>query len=162
MEDGSTKERKLALFWDERIKSSCYWIMFVNFLQFSTSIESILKPKTEELKLIAPFYLMCSIVSFILLYFYYSKKCNTAYGVIILVIIRSNIRLFDIENTRTLDEETEWYFKVIYQSLAIVCHTTTFFACSPATKCHIILTMLLWLFMILAIMCGTYTTKLMV
>ena len=140
MEEGSTKERKLALFWDERIKICSYWVIFINSVQFLSSAQSTINPKTEELKLIAPLYLICAVACYILLFLDFKKKCNTAYGVLIFVIFRSCMRLFDLENKRSLDEETDWFFKVVFQTMGSFTHITIFFVCSPATRFHTILT----------------------
>ena len=94
---------------------------------------------------------------------YFLKKWdNAAYGAIIIVIIRTAIKLIDFENTRAFNEEAEWHFKVIYQFAATFVHITTFLACYPPTIIHIILTMIFFVLLNLALFCGIYTSELMI
>ena len=111
-------------------------------------------------------YLMSSVIAFICLSLYYfkpKKYKKVAYGVSMYIIIRTCIRLFDFENTRTTHiDESKWLFKVVYQMSSLMVHTTVFFSCSPATKLHLVVTMLLCLLIVLSLMCGIHTTKLMI
>ena len=76
--------------------------MVVNTMQIESSLRATVYPKTEEQKIFGPLYLLSSVVGFILLYLYYYRKWNTAYAVTILVIIRTNIRQFDLQNTQSI------------------------------------------------------------
>lgn len=103
VEEGSTKEKELALFWEERTRKSSYWSLIVNTLQFLSTLSSILDPDSEEQESIAPIYMGCSVIAYVCLYLYFAnpKKFKTlAYWVSIYVIVRTCIRLFDFENTR--------------------------------------------------------------
>ena len=97
------------------------------------------------------------------MYYYNPKKYEkAAYGVSMYVIVRSCIRLCDFENTRPFGDEREWFSKVVSQSGNLLVHTTVFFQCSPATAKHLFLTMMLLALEVFTVMCGIYTSKLLI
>ena len=63
----------------------------------------------------------------IFMFFAKPKKYRTAaYLVSLWIIIRTSVRLFDFENTRSKDDESKWFFKVVYQSTALLIHIQIF------------------------------------
>lgn len=106
-----------------------------------------------------------ALVAYFCLFLYYCKPKkfgNVVYGVSIYIILRTGIRLCDFENTRPFGDETEWFFRLVYQTGNLFVHTTVFFMCSPATRLHIFVTMVVLTFETLTVMCGIWTSKLLI
>ena len=98
--ENNIKERELRLFWEGRARHSSIWSTFLNTSNLLAQILPMIKPKSSEQLLAAKFYMTGSVIMYIFLLMYYSKKLNTPYYVQLYLIFRNSIRLFDFENTR--------------------------------------------------------------
>lgn len=98
-----------------------------------------------------------SILSLVMLYLHYKKKCQTAYYILIYLYFRQGIRMLDIENSR-IDGDTAkdmWSVRIITQTAALTLTSTILGSCYPYTLSHkCVMNILIFPSGMISLLCG--------
>lgn len=95
-----------------------------------------------------------TVVSLLLLYLHYKKKCNTAYYILIYLYLRQAIRMLDFENTRQGSDGQVWSVRIITQTAAMTLTSTILGSSYPYTCSHKIVMNILYCAGMFAFLCG--------
>ena len=116
----------------------------------------MLKQKTDEVVIVTACYMIGSVMVFLSLYMFYTKKWSNraAYGVQIYLALRGAVRVMDFEDTKQFMSEERWELALVIQLTGLIVSISMFFSCFPLTKVHMAVTASLFSFVIIAFMCG--------
>ena len=99
-DEQNIKERELRLFWERRAKDASNWGLFLNTTNSLAQILPMVRPVSDEHLIAAKLYLIGSAIIYVCLFLFFTKRLNTSYYILLYLIFRNSIRLFDFENTR--------------------------------------------------------------